>query len=359
MRSLLVLAALVTSFALVGGTASRGAAQQPAGAQPRPEDVHAAAAAFGEGQRAQLQGDYARAADLFELADRSAPSAAALRSAIRNHRAAGQLARAATLALVATRRHPEDAETTALAREVIAAATPALARLRVRCAPECAVAVDGRAIGASAADEIEAFLDPGERALTASWAGRDPVRQVIALEAGGARELSLEAPPERAAEPERQVEPAPDPEEAAVPIDDAIARPAIDPGSAGGPARGERGGGGLSPVVLGVGAGLTAIALGAAIGVGVDTLAARDAYVADPTRARYEDGVVRQSVTTGLFVGAGALGIATLVIALFTDWGGEPAGGESARGVVGMPWVAADEHGAIVGWTQSLGGGGS
>jgi tungstate transport system substrate-binding protein len=45
-------------------------------------------------------GDYARAAELFELADRAAPSPAALRSALRNHQAAGRTARAASLAFL-------------------------------------------------------------------------------------------------------------------------------------------------------------------------------------------------------------------------------------------------------------------
>jgi hypothetical protein len=48
------------------------------------EDVQAASAAFAEAQRAQLRGDFPRAAELFEIADQAAPSPAALRSAIRN-----------------------------------------------------------------------------------------------------------------------------------------------------------------------------------------------------------------------------------------------------------------------------------
>ena len=47
-------------------------------------DVNAAAAAFQEGQRLQLAREYARAAEFFEIADHAAPSAAALRSAIRS-----------------------------------------------------------------------------------------------------------------------------------------------------------------------------------------------------------------------------------------------------------------------------------
>ncbi|MFK8002487.1 MAG: hypothetical protein AB8H86_23050, partial [Polyangiales bacterium] len=54
-------------------------------------DVQAAARAYEQGQLAQLQNDYARAARFFEIAHRAAPAAAAIRSAIRNHHAAGAL----------------------------------------------------------------------------------------------------------------------------------------------------------------------------------------------------------------------------------------------------------------------------
>jgi hypothetical protein len=81
--------------------------------------VTAAAAAYQEAQQAQLVRDYARAAELFELADRAAPSPAALRSALRNHQAASHTARAASLALLARDRDAADAQSAQLAAAVL------------------------------------------------------------------------------------------------------------------------------------------------------------------------------------------------------------------------------------------------
>lgn len=313
-----------------------------AAAQPRPEDVQAAAAAFAEAQRAQIRGDYAQAADLFELADRSAPNAAALRSAIRNHRAAGHASRAATLALRARALYPDDADTQAVASEVIAASEASLGRLRVTCEPACSLAIDGGAATTSPVTEVDLFVDPGARALVASWPGREAVRESLTVEAGVERSLELRAP-----EPAPVVaEPEPEPVEppAAEPVEDAIAMPAPPPPDEGG----------ITPWVFGIGAGLTAIAAGAGIASGVDTLSARDAYVADPTREGYEDGVDRQWRTNGLFIGAAALGVATLVVAFFTDWDGEA---ESERAATDpRPWLVAGPEGAMVGVSQSFGG---
>src|SRR5260370_26192182 len=98
---------------LIASDATARAQKSPA------EDVDGAARAFEEGQRAQLHRDYARAADLFELADRSAPNAAALRSAIRNFEAAGNAAHAATLAAPAIERYPNDRAAPPPARPLI------------------------------------------------------------------------------------------------------------------------------------------------------------------------------------------------------------------------------------------------
>ena len=338
-RDLLVRTVVVAALALVGSLAPFRGAAQDAVTQPRPEDLQAAAAAFAEAQRAQIRGDYAQAADLFELADRSAPSAAALRSAIRNHRAAGQISRAATLALRAQALYPSDAETQAVATEVIAASAASLGRLRVRCEPACSVAIDGRAATTSPRAELDLFLDPGARAVVASWPEREAVREALTIEAGAERTLELRAPEPVAAHVEEE---APAADEA--PVEDAIAMPAPPP-----PA--DRG---ITPIVFGIGAGLTAIAAGAGIASGVDTLSARDAYEADPTRARYEDGVDRQWRTNGLFIGAAVLGVATVVIAFFTDWGGAPEPEQAGASV--RPWVLAGPEGAAVGFSTDFGG---
>lgn len=64
---------VVLGMALLGVQPLYADAVAPAG------DVAGAARAFEEGQRAQLRHDYDQAAELFELADRMAPSAAMIR----------------------------------------------------------------------------------------------------------------------------------------------------------------------------------------------------------------------------------------------------------------------------------------
>src|SRR5688572_12759748 len=56
------------------------------------QDVSGAASAYSRGQQADLTGDHATAAELYELANSLAPSPEALRSALRARRNAGQLA---------------------------------------------------------------------------------------------------------------------------------------------------------------------------------------------------------------------------------------------------------------------------
>lgn len=280
-----------------------------------PEALQAAAAAFREGQAAQLTGDHARAAELFEVADGTAPSPAALRSAIRSHRAAGHAARAGTLALEALRRYPDDAETGALARETIAAVTPSVARLEVRCELPCSVSFDHRVNGA-AAEASEVFLDAGDHTVMASWSGHPSVTERLVVSAGETRTLVLIAPPAEVAVTEPDPEPEPEP---------------TPPGDEDRP-------GGISPAVFGVMAGLTVVAAGISIGSGVDVLAARDAYVAMPTEAGYRDGIDRET-RTNVFIGATAvLGAAALVTTLFTDFGG---------GAVLTSFVVPTEDGAV------------
>jgi hypothetical protein len=82
----------------------------------------------------------------------------------------------------------------------------------------------------------------------------------------------------------------------------------------------------LSPVVIAIGAGATAVAAGFLIGSGLDTLSARDAYVAAPTEAGFNDGTGRELRTNALIGVTAALGVATAVGAVFfTQWSGRRA----------------------------------
>jgi hypothetical protein len=277
--------------------------------EPTPDAVQSAAAAFGEGQLAQLRGEYAQAADLFELADRSAPNAAALRSAIRNRRAASQGARAATLAADALVRYPEDAETHALADETLAELAPTLGAVHVTCTPECSLSIDGRAAHARSLERFEVFVEPGVHQLVAAWGSGAPVTRELSAVAGEEETIAFEEPLLEAEEEEEiedgepvSVEPPP-------------------------PQRGS--GTGVHPAVFGTLAGLAAVGLGITIGSGVDTLGAADAYRHAPTMAGYQDGRGREDRTNALIGVTSALGVAAVVLVFFTDWDGDPAPAES------------------------------
>src|SRR5439155_18943530 len=154
-------------------------------------DVVAAARAFEEGQRAQLRGDYATAAELFELADRTVPSAAALRSAIRNFEAAGNAAHAVTLAQRATDRYPGDADTRRLVEGVLARLTPGLAHVVARCLPQCTLAVDGRAATPTALSRHELYLAPGDHQLEGRAGDGRRDGRVVRVAAGDSEQLTL------------------------------------------------------------------------------------------------------------------------------------------------------------------------
>lgn len=288
---------------------------QPVGA-PTPQDVQAASAAFAEGQRAQLRGDHARAAELFELANASAPSAAALRSAVRNRRAAGHAAQAATGALEALALYANDGATVQLANDVIAELSPRLARVTLECAPDCSATLDGRVLAVRAVARRELFVDPGSHVIRAEWPGHPPVEQTVAGVAGQPLAVRLDRPaapvePPAPVEPQplvgrglapRQPDPPPPPPPA----------PPPPPSRAG-----------LSPLFFWAGTGLTAVAVGLSVWSGLDTLSARDDYEAAPTRSGYEDGVDLEVRTNALLVTSAVLGAATVALGLLsTDWGG-------------------------------------
>ncbi len=275
-------------------------------------DVAAAAAAFQEGQRLQLGREYARAAEMFELADGAAPSPAALRSAIRNHLAAGQRARAASLALRAQTRDAADPQSVALAAEVQASEGPQLARVSVRCTPACTLSVDGRAVSSQTAAAHAFYADPGPRALEIVWGPGRTRSRPLTLAAGQQTELELEAPPEPPTPP-----PTPPPAPVIVVTPPPPAPIQVAPEAPPRP---------LSPVIFAVGAGLTAVSAGLLLWSGLDTLEARDAYVQSPSEAGYNDGVSREVRTNVLLGTTLGLGVATAVVGVFfTRWRARPA----------------------------------
>jgi hypothetical protein len=268
------------------------------GAREARADVAAAARAFTDGQAAQLEGNFERAAQDFELAYHIAPSKEALRSAVRARQATGQLPRAATLAQVLLTQYPDDVASSRLANDVLAEARLKLGRIAVACTPHCTLAVGGRATSLSAATAHVVFVAPGAQRVVATFEGDRAVTRELTLGAGDDVTLTFVPPP------------SPD-------------RPAVRPAVATAPRTDDRGG--LPPAFAVTGGVVTLALAGLTTWSGIDTQRAHNAYVAVPTSAGFTDGRSKQLRTNLLLGGAAAAGVATALVAVFwTRWHDEP-----------------------------------
>lgn len=288
--------ALSLAITLLVGTTAHG------------DDVNGAAKAFSQAQEAQLGGDLARAADLYELADELAPSAPALRNAARARLAAGHLAAAATNAAALLRRYPSDKESRDIAEAILSKLGPQLAQLDVRCSAACTLLVDGKVVASVAREQHALFIQPGARTISAAFEDGRKASNPIAAGAGQITSVQLDAPPQAAAEPKLGAAP-----EAG----------GIAAGPAAAPSRG------LSRKWA-IGGAVVTVGLGVATAIsGMSTLATRDeirdAVAADDTASAmrlYDSGRSAQSRTNillGATAGAGAL---TIALAVFTNWSG-------------------------------------
>jgi tetratricopeptide (TPR) repeat protein len=97
----------------------------------------------------------------------------------------------------------------------------------------------------------------------------------------------------------------------------------------------------LSPIAFIVGAGLTAVSAGVLVWSGVDTLTANDNYVlytssagaSVPDAERFYASALDAQLRTNVLVGVAAgLGVATVALAIFTDWDGDPAPAADSSG---------------------------
>jgi hypothetical protein len=263
-------------------------------------DVSAAARAFADGQSAQLEGDYDRAAQSFELAFSNAPSKEALRSAVRARKLAGQLARAATLAEVLLVQYASDATSATLATDVIAEARPRLGRVTVSCSAKCWLAVGGRAMSMPPAETLVLYLQPGRHTVEATYEDGGSAALEVTAVAGADSQVELKPPRPRA-------------EPAAVQSE---VRPPAPPRTEHVERRG------LRPLVPLTGGALAIGLAGVGIWSGLDTNKAHDAYVMNPTRAAFDDGRSKQLRTNILFGSAIAVGVTSAIVAIWwTRWG--------------------------------------
>jgi len=287
----------------------------PAPADRTPDGVPAdrvkdAADEFDRGRAAFLAKDFSAAATFFANAYRAAPRAESLRLAIRAHREAKELARAATLAAIAVERHGSDAATARMAKETLDEAAAQLHRVDVDCAAECAVTADGRVLSQLDATHHRLYVDPGPHELGVGFAraagGGSLARHLDAVKAGH-DVLTFEPPP----------------------LPPAASPPAAPPAgpAASGDARP------LPPAVFFVAAGLT---LGLAAATAISGVAAQESPGVDAVRRAcagkdescpaYQDGQAAETRTNVLLAAAVTAAVATGVIGVFfTRWPRAPA----------------------------------
>ena len=308
-----------------------------AAAQP---NMAAAARAFASAQEQMLAEDWSAAARSYELANRIAPTPEALVGATDARLRMGDEVRAATMALSLRRLYPENDAATALSTRILDEYASKFAHVQASCQPlKCTLQIDGRALGLEALATHEFFLRPGAHTIIAFAGERGSKPETVTAAEQSDLVLKFDT-----------TKPAPVPTPA--PPRSAMKPPAA--AGAGPPPSDELDDGGASPALAITGIALTAVLGGVTIWSGIDTLTARDAYVAAPTRQAFDDGTGRELRTNVLVVSTGVVGAATLVTALlFTDWGGDNVTDERSA-AAGQPIVWCHPNGAGIGWRGSF-----
>jgi hypothetical protein len=279
------------SLACIAALAATFALPATAVAEPPPEQLTKADAArhFDLGMRTFARGDFARAADEFELAYHILPHADALWNAARARDRAGQTPRAATLYAKYLRDVRDQTTERSEANARLLALASKLGQVNVQGDRVRAIVVDAQPM-----DESILYVIPGAHVLRATLAGDEVQERTVEVRAGDA--VSVVFDPKLPADvPSAQpagMTSAP----AKAPTPDAAPRPFSPP-----------------PWLLLVGAGATAVATGLTIASGVDTLSALHTYDASPTSANLADGRARQlrtNIGIGVSAGLGALTVA-------------------------------------------------
>lgn len=311
----------VLSLAIVlGGIAPTIASAQT---EPSAADRAAAGEAYDRGTAAYLAHDYARAATLFETAYRLAPSAPALIQAIRAHEHASDGAlRAGSLALRLQALYGSDRQAARQATTTLAAATPHYLRVDVACDASCTIELDG-----TLEDYASFFVDPSSpHTVRASFDTGPAEAQTTSGAAGETQTLTFTRPPPP---------PEPPPVVASTDTTGTSTSTTSTTSTTTGPTTAPSGGsGGVHPAAFFTVLGLTVVSAGLLIWSGVDMYAGVPAYQANPTMAALQDGQGRELRTDILWGVTGALAATSVILAIFTDWGGGGSSSETAAPTV-------------------------
>jgi hypothetical protein len=290
-RRVVALAALAGALVL---TESRAAlADPPAGASGESAERRAARA-FADAQTAFEAKDYKRAASLFETAYAAKPHHAALWNAARSWHHAGEDVLCAEALDRYLKEAPADAPNREDATTTLGDVMKRVGRVQVRVVAVTHVQLDGNA--KSADSEGPYYVLPGDHVLTAEEADGTQVKKPFTIGRGETLKIMLTAG-------KKNEPPTPPVKEV--------------------PETKSSGSRFMSPWVV-VGGGVL-VAAGAFVTVlsGLDTLNKRNAFIADQTQAKLEDGFASQTRTNvALGVTAGVAVLTAVLAAFFVDWSG-------------------------------------
>jgi hypothetical protein len=279
----------------------------------------AAAKAYDRGTAAYLAGDFAKAAQWFETANRMAPAAAALMQAIRAHKNADNRMRAATLALQLQYQYPGEAGAVEYANGILEELEVEFYRIDVTC-DNCTVDLNG-----ALQEYYSFFVEPETPHTLVAHFETGDVTEELSGAAGDSRMVVFEAPAARTV-PEEGGAVLP----TTLPPGDGVSDEPVDEPKP------------LPPYVTFIAGGVT-VALGVVtVVVGLDAQAGAEDYETkteeaknepDPVKAdelraeaeqMLEDGQSKETMFN-VFIGVtGAAAVGTAVIALLlTDWSGE------------------------------------
>jgi hypothetical protein len=301
--------------------------------QSEARERQAAAEAYDQGTASYLSGDYIKAAEWFETANRLSPAAPALIQAARAHQQAGHATRAATLALRLTLEYPDEAAAVKFAQGLLDQLAPRFVRVEVTCAG-CSLDVDG-----TLEESQVFFVEPGiEHSVTASFETGER-KQTVDGAAGEIKTLEFEAPP-------RPITPPAQSAAMAASIDSSSHKP-------------------LGPPVTFIAGGITVLLLAGSIVSTIDMNAGVDPYeesvdkynqcvrtMEDPAgcndlrkvaQDQLDEGKSKETRTTILWSVTGGAAVATAVIGLLlTDWSGS---GDDSASAGGLQFLVAPTHG--------------
>lgn len=321
---------------------------------PSPDDVSAAARYFDEGRAAFKQERYIEAAEAFEKADALAPNAKVLLLAIQSRELGGHLSRAATLAALATQRHPKD-EMFADVGQLLKSARSEFNFVTISCNDPCQVMVGNRLLHGAAATRRFLFLEQGKYRIRATWSDGKSLSKYYEAEVGQKGNLEFDSSGEQATSRDvtastgvsersdtageassrptsRRDEP--DEDYWADGDSEAVDDPPDDPFEASArvadsdDATGEQGSSGWSPTVFWIGVGTTVALAGASTWSGIHTLnnpgretVVRECVGLGVSCPRYQEGLRNQDRTNILWTVTAGAGVVTgLIGLLLTDW---------------------------------------